>query len=491
MKNDTASPLINQAERLHALGISLVPVIGKEVHLSWSWFNHERMGLQRLLRFPFTGIAGINGRVSGNLITLDYETPDSFEDGLKDCWQWCGPTWATRTRRGGHIRYRLPYPVKGEQVLRQDGKLVMEARGQQQYALLAPSAHPEGGFYEDITPPESLRLIEDIPFLALSPAGITPRIPRLARLLYYNHEKTIKRYASASEATMAFICSLLSAGFDESFIESALDSSVWYNSYQARRKESPQTAKNWLQLSIQEARLHLTEINADFEAFIKRWKRLLDSQEWRGVTGNTDYKVTLAIAHLAETGKRTTLRPSLRRLAELATTRPITVSTSLRRIQRAGMIAITPPKKRGDMLSLTLTAVGDKNATLSHDAEASSTNVIKCDGLVTFYLSCWESCALGASARLVYETLLHSPCPDYKTIAEKTTKSLRTIKRAMPRLLELNLVIETHKGYEANESPDWQELARWTGGAEKSEKRKQRHITDREDRKKKGAVPNA
>lgn len=446
--------LQERAIALYDLGISILPAYGKHPGIAWHWFNHERMSLKRFFGMDPQGMLGINGRVSGNILTLDYETKDRFEDGLKDCWKYCGPTWATRSHKGGHIRYRLPFAVAGETLEWEAGNKLLEIRGHRQYAILAPSPHPDGGFYEDIYPPDCLRYVEDIPGIALTEADPDPIIPKRARLFYYNHEATIQRYASPSEATMAFICSLWQAGFQETFIESALSSSIWLNSYRVRKLESERDALLWLQLSLKEASAWLATRTTNFRTFLAN-----------------------ALSILAEQAGRETIRPSTRLIAEYATTQRKTVSRSLPRLQDRGIIHIRRGEKKRASAQIQLKSITVTPYT--QESVDSSLNVIKWGHADTFYLSVWEHVALGPSARIIFETLSRHPQKDYASIAEASGKSLATVKRAMAKLLQFELVDRTKDGYSVSDFIQWDQIARDVKGWQRFEQRRWIHQQER------------
>lgn len=90
-------------------------------------------------------IGVVLGKVSGNLIQLDFEDLEFFNDffplGIEE---W---TWVAESGRGVHIFLRSDGPVEEREFVDKKGELILEVRSQGRYAILPPSFHPSGKRY--------------------------------------------------------------------------------------------------------------------------------------------------------------------------------------------------------------------------------------------------------------------------------------------------------------------------------------------------------
>ena len=120
---------------------------------SWKPLQEVRPSLEDL-EYWFSkpaNVAIVCGRVSGNLIVIDFDGPGRFEEWygglanyLKDRVRW---TWRTRTGRGVHVYFRLK---EASLVPRTKPHLKegIDVKGEGGYVVAPPSVHPSGREYE-------------------------------------------------------------------------------------------------------------------------------------------------------------------------------------------------------------------------------------------------------------------------------------------------------------------------------------------------------
>ncbi len=142
---------LERARRLHEDGLSLLPLPArsKKPASSWKQQQHERMTLRRLEHDladlgPDAGLAVVCGEVSGVVVA-------DFDDEAAVAWarQHLPDTpWKTRTARGEHWYYRLPFdptgaPFAPPSSLPWKGEL----RAAGHYVVAPGSWHPDGARY--------------------------------------------------------------------------------------------------------------------------------------------------------------------------------------------------------------------------------------------------------------------------------------------------------------------------------------------------------
>lgn len=139
-------------------GWSIMPVIDKRPLIAWEPLQKEPPN-EEMLRCWFgkkarpTGMAVINGSVSGNLACRDFDNPMSYQawglrfPELKDML----PT--VKTSKGYHVYYK-ELSISSTRMF-DDGELRRTG-----YNVLPPSRHTTGSLYEWLTPPSTANLIE-------------------------------------------------------------------------------------------------------------------------------------------------------------------------------------------------------------------------------------------------------------------------------------------------------------------------------------------
>jgi len=166
-----SADLIKQAEYLHGLGLSLIPIKRgtKQAKGGWRDAQRGRRTLDRLRRElsadDVGGLAVVLGNVSGGLHCRDFDTADGYGRWAEQYPELAATLPTVKTPRGHHVYFML----HDEESTRKlgDGEL----RGRASYTLLPPSEHPEGGKY---LTHGTLRFRKDkkIPRIHLSASGL-------------------------------------------------------------------------------------------------------------------------------------------------------------------------------------------------------------------------------------------------------------------------------------------------------------------------------
>lgn len=170
---------LDQALRLHALGLNLIPLKphDKVPDGEWKSFQRQRATEEDLQTWFGNGAsrnAGIpTGAVSG-VAVVDSDTPEAE--------QWCASNlpatpMMTRTAKGFHRYYRLPDALRDDAsclpgFITADNGLKIELKSDGQYVVAPGSVHPSGHVYAMVE--EWPLSLEDIPTLPLHVLGGLP-----------------------------------------------------------------------------------------------------------------------------------------------------------------------------------------------------------------------------------------------------------------------------------------------------------------------------
>ncbi len=173
----TADGLCAEAERLHGLGLCLVPLLAipgqpelnKKPAWKWGRYRGARPSLRTLLRWlrrPHVGgLAVTHGAVSGGLACRDFDTLDAYRRWAAAFPHLAGSLPTVRTARGFRPYFRLG--AKRYDKL-DDGELIGSSA---HYSILPPSVHPTGVSYSWTVP---LRHPAELPLLHPEESGFLP-----------------------------------------------------------------------------------------------------------------------------------------------------------------------------------------------------------------------------------------------------------------------------------------------------------------------------
>lgn len=146
----TNTPLYDAARYYtQDLGFSVIPVVNgdKRPAVPWTEFQNRKPTNEELTEWFFGHdyqLGVVCGAVSGNLVVLDFETPESYVE-----WAKRHPveadTRTVETGKGIHVYLRTREPPAGNTKLIKD---LVETRGEGGMVLAPPSRHPSGRFYK-------------------------------------------------------------------------------------------------------------------------------------------------------------------------------------------------------------------------------------------------------------------------------------------------------------------------------------------------------
>ncbi len=176
--------LLEIARSYAMAGLSVIPVgRDKRPRIKWAEYQ-DHIADERTLEHWFCSdgnIAIVTGKVSGNLLVIDFDEPRFYETWLERAGDRTKGLVVQKTGKGIHVLFRCPEPginqklafVKDEQEV--DGRrIAIETRGEGGYILVEPSIHPNGAVYSIIS-----GSLTDIPTLTQEEANALVQAARL------------------------------------------------------------------------------------------------------------------------------------------------------------------------------------------------------------------------------------------------------------------------------------------------------------------------
>lgn len=167
--------VLSYALRYLEKGLSVIPLRygGKEALIKWSEFQ-ERLPTEEEVKEWFSrgehNVAIVCGKVSGNLVVLDFDDMEIFNEWYKrideehpDLRDIVLNTWVVETGKGIHIYLRLKDPSLVPRTKPKAGKKPIDIKGEGGYVVAPPSKHPNGKSYTFRTGGinEPITIIED------------------------------------------------------------------------------------------------------------------------------------------------------------------------------------------------------------------------------------------------------------------------------------------------------------------------------------------
>ncbi|MGC9123549.1 MAG: bifunctional DNA primase/polymerase [Thermoplasmata archaeon] len=139
----------NDAKKLYDLGFSVIPLKEKSKTPleKWEEFQNRRATEQELHKWFDNGknnIAVITGKVSGNLIVIDFDNLDILPFIIDDIQNIAKETMIVRTGKGIHIYFKCNEKYLATKKFE---NLKIDIKGEGGYVVAPPSIHPSGAVY--------------------------------------------------------------------------------------------------------------------------------------------------------------------------------------------------------------------------------------------------------------------------------------------------------------------------------------------------------
>jgi hypothetical protein len=147
---DRADSVLFFAERYAEMGMSVIPVIygDKKPAVRWEAYQTRSPTQDELLQWFGNGqarnIGVVCGKVSGNLLVIDFDSPEAYSRFFEGNAELERETPIVRTARGFHVWLRTAEPIRSFVISDLSVDVIAEAK----FVLVPPSIHPSGHHYE-------------------------------------------------------------------------------------------------------------------------------------------------------------------------------------------------------------------------------------------------------------------------------------------------------------------------------------------------------
>jgi len=151
------------ARRYVDLGLSVIPVIYREKKpaLNWKPYQDRRPTQGELREWFHNGeaqnVAVVCGQVSGNLVVVDFDSPEAYSRFFEGNAELERETPVVRTARGFHVWLRTAEPIRSFVIPDLSVDVIAEAK----FVLVPPSIHPSGRHYEFVNGLRTPIIVED------------------------------------------------------------------------------------------------------------------------------------------------------------------------------------------------------------------------------------------------------------------------------------------------------------------------------------------
>ena len=151
------------ARRYVDLGLSVIPVIYREKKpaLNWKPYQDRRPTQGELREWFHNGqaqnVAVVCGQVSGNLVVVDFDSPEAYSRFFEGNAELERETPVVRTARGFHVWLRTAEPIRSFVIPDLSVDVIAEGK----FVLVPPSIHPSGHHYEFVSDLRTPIIVED------------------------------------------------------------------------------------------------------------------------------------------------------------------------------------------------------------------------------------------------------------------------------------------------------------------------------------------
>jgi hypothetical protein len=315
-------------------------------------------------------------------------------------------------------------------------------------------------------------------------------ISRLAWKLFNGHG--IERYASRSEAEQALVCSLVKTGYDFDSIFRLFLSHPCAGKFAELYAAKPENAMRYLRVTFDAAQ-RFTARESPGQALARRAILFANSAEFP-VTGRTRENtraVFVAHATIAERAGRETYAADCRTLGDVAGVAQSTAATATKRLCAAELVEAVNPFDAGKpsaaptyrlntKLIHSFTDGGIECMSLAPLAAVASHDVFRTRG------------GLGKVGLRLWQALTEHGAQTVDELTDRTGTPRRTVKRSLSLMAR---IVDTVTGevaavvnfdgekWRALPAVDFDAVARILGTAGRGQRQRERHATERQDRR--------
>lgn len=502
------NPEMDAAFHLHLLGMNVFPQpYGQKAGWPWKPLQYARVHptFLPILFANDCNLAIMTGRTSRNLVVLDCESEETFEEQGYLLSKSSIPRFSVRTNGSGDGGHYYFHCANGEVANIRSKKLEnLEVRGSRCYVLTPSSIHPDTGLsYEWLHRESNQPPVIDMRQVSWLPLKLTEQQPFYKEsygFLYGDDEiflnltkQTVEFILlGAPEGTrndrlFAALCDMIGNDINRSTVDILLSEAAQRSGLDYR--EIKTTFKSAYSRPRQPARitpLPDPENPEEWELALK-WAQ---NHQWAGRTGQSDRATFIAMCERAKmySSEKGTFRASTREIAELAQLRRTTVSKCIGRLLAAGYIV---PSGLDADTRARLFRFGTFEGRLwregaivylwssgqwpTHVTFSPQNGFAKNDA--------FERNALGKTARLVWQHMsIFRKAARPKVIAEMCNLSVHQVYRALRKLEKYKLAAKRNRGWVAvTATAEWldENVAAVAGTLGRMKARREKHQIDR------------
>lgn len=487
-------------------GISCIPCLPrqKEPSVAWKEFQNtplEEDRVKELFRNHDGNIAFLMGKASQNLVCLDFDDQELFEQRKREFLSDYGPTAIVSSGRGGHIYGLTKEPVKGRKYTDEQGRS-WEVRGQSQYVLAPPSVHPSGALYEFKSGLDTICKISGLPYcefefvrdddtnvVHVAQADLNYSYP-IERCMDYFKNRAAMKYKSDSEFDMAVITGLVNRKVPFEIILESFKRTKYPTHFEKLIKNgSLRVAEPYLKHSYEKAcKLEHTSkyketCNANAREVAAIRQAIIENPDWwRGRGKLMERDVLEAHIKQYEMCKKDAWNLDERTGAQYAECSAPTFRRSTSRLVGAGFILRVKSADRGKSLAASY-EFGPKLQNIIKDAYTHNTTVCICNSnnitLPETY-GVFERKIFGKACKQVYFTILkYGPFKTQQELLKKSGVSQSSLTKCLRKLQENSLITCMRNNYSIGSNKDFKKLSETHDSGSIQDKRRDKHQMDR------------
>lgn len=461
--------------------------------------------------FLGTNLAVVLGRTSGNLVCIDCDSTDSFNQILHQFEQRSLPHWAFFTGRGGNVLVRI---AEHELELKPECDYPdVQIWSSKHYCILPPSIHFSGAIYswiEGANPFVSEWRSGSVPGLSkldLQWIGLQEvysrkiptfqnNLPDWTHLLSMKNQEILNSRLIDGERNTQLMKPVyeIAAQINDGTITYSQGQDVLHNAAANCQPPYPRTSVDqMLKSAMQKKNLTTTHEYMQVPNYQEKiWHKALNfanSQDWRshGRTGLIDKDVFLACCERSRLDRGEPFRASNRELSTLANIQQLkTVRRALIRLQAYGYILLSGKSSGG----ANTFRFGDiQESTKDPSISTCNTNGVL-SGVPEFQILTKDKTIqdvfgrLGRVSRQIWEHLIVQSERSMREIARNAGLNYTSVQKAFKRLLDLGIVsVSRAEGVYIGEQlseEEWILIAKKLGIYGKSERRDYGYQAERE-----------
>ena len=207
------------AKKYAAAGLSVIPINPKTKKPTTKWKRYQTIAaddrqLERWFAGKALNLAVLAGKVSGNILWLDFDDKEAYQKWAKQYLRVSNYAPTQTTGKGYHVGVHVPDPAEYKNVkFYFEGEHVGEIRSNGGYIVASPSVHKSGRRYEWIRAPYDTKFVhvEALSDIGISTSSDTDNSPQTPKKQTLNRKKESRKPGPIYKANSALVTALVGA----------------------------------------------------------------------------------------------------------------------------------------------------------------------------------------------------------------------------------------------------------------------------------------